>query len=893
MRMLRFFIAHEAKTQFRSMRFRGLAIAYVVLSLAAPVVIFAAGHRLATIVGPGALNAILLMQQPILTTLLGAILAVDSISRERDEGSFGVLSVAAISSTGYLVRRWLALIAVCLPITLLPTIITAAMSITSRAAVPMLWIFAAGWALSVLPALLASTAYAIALGTITSRTVLAIILGLVILTAGLGILNDLLFYLHVRLDGPGGILGGDQFHLHRIEWLIRGYFGDFPSDASYPVRSRLRSFLPRAGTGGPLFLMLFGCSVFYLRRTRRDLRPWQISETGQLRTIKRMFNRIREDFTPDSGSTMTDRVALTVAVVLSVSLVVYLLRRQSAFAVLGESRYAAETAPDAAVTNPSVIAHSLDVNAEVGPGGEVRSHVILVIRNHGDRAESHLSMDLNPMMAVSRVTADNGRLTTHRVWQRFELDLDPPLMAGGSRRLTLDLAGLAGEVDFALQPPGNFASRWHRWKTAPEPIYLTDLAQSTVNPDATETRMTLRASDIAPQLRYSPWQLQAGPNEEGFIPESILTSTAVHVRLRHPYPIVADSCGAVAHGMLDSRCTTALSSYSIFGGPLAERTIAPGVSLAYIPAHAQIARTHEQTFAGAVRLASESWPSLTLPPRIVFVERPQFAGESGWYNERSPSHTVRQIGSSGAMIMVPESIFTRTKAMNPQYFAAAILSGTLRGKRHVVNSEAAFFDRFYITVAIARLGLRKMRAVEPGALRDSGPPESLPLLRDSNQNARMTRVLADIEYRVGAQRFKEGIDEFVSAGTSAGTAKELLDTIGRHGNIDLSRAYADYFTGGSLPRLTLVDVEYRRVGGRWEVRGAVKNDGTGEAFVPVALRSSQGSLWQTIRVGSVERVPFSFTTDGDPRSVQLDPDQVCYRYAAIGTEGVVEYRGAS
>src|SRR5207247_9899488 len=103
----------------------------------------------------------------------------------------------------------------------------------------------------------------------------------------------------------------------------------------------------------------------------------------------------------------------------------------------------------------------------------------------------------------------------------------------------------------------------------------------------------------------------------------------------------------------------------------------------------------------------------------------------------------------------------------------------------------------------------------------------------------------------------------------------------------------DYFAGRAIPQLTLDHVTFHRAGQRWEVTGTVKNSGSGEAFVPIALRTTQGSLWQTIRVGTGGSANFTFAASGDPHSVQLDPDGVCYRQAAIGLVENVEYRGES
>ena len=158
----------------------------------------------------------------------------------------------------------------------------------------------------------------------------------------------------------------------------------------------------------------------------------------------------------------------------------------------------------------------------------------------------------------------------------------------------------------------------------------------------------------------------------------------------------------------------------------------------------------------------------------------------------------------------------------------------------------------------------------------------------------MSKVLASLEYRVGSSHFIDGINDFVlRSGERAGTAKELVDAIGKAGGVDLTQTYEDYFVGRALPQLTLIDVTFHHVGQRWEVTGAVKNEGTGEAFVPIALRTAQGSLWQTIRVGDGARATFSFSASGEPHALQLDPDRVCYRQAAVGMVENVEYRGES
>src|SRR5436190_16318758 len=153
------------------MRFRGLAAVYVLACSAPAVILLIFGARIQHAVGPATYNMFLMAEQPLLTALLAVGIAVDAIARERDEGSFAVLSVAPISSTGYVLRRWLAIVTICAAVSLVPAAITAAIAVHTRETLPLLAMFIDAWLLSVLPALLVASALAMALGTITGRTV--------------------------------------------------------------------------------------------------------------------------------------------------------------------------------------------------------------------------------------------------------------------------------------------------------------------------------------------------------------------------------------------------------------------------------------------------------------------------------------------------------------------------------------------------------------------------------------------------------------------------------------------------------------------------------------------------------------------------------------------------
>ena len=237
MSLLRLFLAQEVITQWRSMRFRALAAVYVMATSIPAVMTFLVSGRTPRAIGPAAYNTYLLSEQPLLTALLAAGLAVDALSRERDEGSFGVLSVASISSVGYVLLRWLAVVAISIPISLLPTLVSAALAIHTRPTLPLLPMFAEGWLLSVLPSLLVSSALAIALGTITGRAVLSIVFFAVLLRSAWIRLHDWLFRIHrLNLPVPATFFAGGERGIRELMWTLRGYW--FPRHA---IRMRLSS----------------------------------------------------------------------------------------------------------------------------------------------------------------------------------------------------------------------------------------------------------------------------------------------------------------------------------------------------------------------------------------------------------------------------------------------------------------------------------------------------------------------------------------------------------------------------------------------------------------------------------------------------------------------------
>ncbi|HYR30063.1 MAG TPA: hypothetical protein VEU30_16455, partial [Thermoanaerobaculia bacterium] len=345
MRLMGAFVSHELTTQLRSARFKVLAVAYVAVG-AIPTVALHLGARSAGYrVDGGAYAEGLSALLPSLTALFATVLSVDAITRERDEGSFGVISLAPLSASGYLFRRWLSLVAIAIPVTALPFALAGGLAAYGARSVPDAAPLAWEWLLHVAPPLLVMSALMLALGTITGRTILAILAYGAAMTFGLGLLQDILAMFHRKLLGPGEMIGFDPLLLARLMWTARGWW-DFqpPSAAGYPIELELHRFFPEAAMIVACTLFFLGVAPAFLRRTRADVKPWRIREDHPLRTILRGINRIRENYTPDAGLQPLDRVVITAAIVLALACFGWLLRRETHFMSLASQRYAAERA---------------------------------------------------------------------------------------------------------------------------------------------------------------------------------------------------------------------------------------------------------------------------------------------------------------------------------------------------------------------------------------------------------------------------------------------------------------------------------------------------------------------------------------------------------------------
>ena len=895
MSVLAAFVSHELTTQFRSARFKILALTYISVTCIPAVAIYLASRNIGYALDGGAYAWALRIVQPSLTALFATVLAVDAITREREEGSFGVISLAPMTGAGYVFRRWVALLAIALPLTLVPVVIAAGLAAHAEHRLPSLAPLGWEWLFHVLPPLLVMSALMLALGTITGRTILAILAYGAAMTFGLGFLQDGLALMHRRLDGPGEMIGFNPDSVQRLFWAIRGWWRlEPPTVAGYPIEEQFDALLPESALIAGLTILFICAAPAFLRRTRPDVKPRPVRDDHPLRTMLRGFNRVREDYRPDGGLHPVDRAIIVAGLAGAMGCVAYLLDRESHYIDLARERYAAEQAIDPREMSVFLVPRSIRVEGEAGR--VIRAKTTFEMENRGANGETHLGFGLHRGLEIQNVTATCGKATVTREWERLGIDLDRPIPPSGTCRVTLEVAGKPDAIVFNLSGKGRFGNRYRLWQRATTAIDLSDLSRSTFAPAATRHRLLLKASDFAPVPRYTPWVLETqsidrDDDTTSFIADAVGTVSDVSINLRLPDAFTAvDSCGAVSTRRIDSRCALAFSDFRVIA---ARYTVAPlgAGTLVYFPRHDDLARVHAPAMVEALTIAQRAWPGLNITGTPVFIERPiNGDGERASYYR---PWLASPIEASGSMYSIAEWLFIQRKPLDAPQIGSAIISSTLHGRRAVEPEERPFFLSFFQEVARSRIGASDTRSAVAGG---KGPLPSTSPLREirwaSEAQDRLRGVLVDLEYRVGADRLVDGVNEF-AAGNGNGTSQELLETIGRRANVDLANMYRDYFAGSALPKLTLEEATFVREGKRWTVRGFVHNLATGEAVCPVVLRTQFGSVRQTVVVGTGQRVPFSLSTEYEPRTLQLDPDRVVYRHAAIGTVDAIDYEGES
>lgn len=900
MRLTTAFVAHELRTQARSLRFRVLATAYVVAGSTPAAMSYLRRLDQGVIFGGATYAAEVTAMLPLLTAVFAFLISLDGITREQEEGSWSTITLAELSSAGYLLRRWLALQAVLLPLTAVPLLAAAlAAAAGSGAGAVTPGPLATPWLLLVVPIALVASALAIGLGTIAGGAVNAFLLGGLALALVPSLVNDLLARFGIRLTLPLAWvdLRALIFSVQRMAAVLEMssvWFRTFPLDASeapYDAGVAAEQYLAQAAVPVALAAAVLGLAVLFLRRNRPDVRPLRIGPEHPLRTFLTLIARLREQYTPDPVPAREDLLAISLALLLTAGCSALILGRSYRYQTLGEERYATEESGAPAPMPNDLVPGRWRVEGAIGPGRKVALAVTAEIRNLGREPRTHLAFELNPFLRVTGAEAGAGRLALARRWDRMTVDLTPPIPPGGRRELSFQLAGEPEEIAFGL--PRDSEAGFHRLFSGHLHARFSrdtaDLSRSYGVPAISDRRVNLAASALVPVPRYHSWKL----NDDLEVPEETFQPTAdVSLSLATPRDLfLADSCGGIARdGRLASRCRLSLAELAVAGGryrALASPA-ASGATVVVYPFHAGQGELHLGFLTRGTRKLEEAWPGLGDLRRMVVLEWPEpfvheldtsrFAWARLWDYPGEQHVRVR-----GGLVLLSETDLVRTRPLDANSLVAEIVASRLARRRSVAPDDALFFRQLFRNLALQRLGLGSesgaavtgLRPGQEAVVHIPPPAEPYSILYWTK---RFPALVSALRAQMGEEPLRRAIDELLSRkGGQPASRPELFALLQQRSEAPLARMLDDFFVKGLLPEPVLEGVELHRAGDGWQVTGRMVNQGDGEALCKIVLTTDLGPVETTARAEAGAAGAFTLATARRPQALWLDPDRQCHR----------------
>jgi hypothetical protein len=902
MRRTTAFIAHELRTQARSLRFRVAAVTYAAAGTLPAVLLHLRQSDAAVTIGGATYAGETMCFLPLLTGVLAILLSLDGIGRERASNAWTTVALTDLTNAGYLLRRWIALLAVIVPLTAVPVLAAAGIAVAGAPAGMEPAVFWGPWLLHILPLAVLGTSLGLGLGTLgggamgTFALAALVLAGLPSLAAkalallGYGFLSPMAW-----LDTRDATLGVDRiartFGLYETESL-EGWFPVFPllaSEAGFDLRSFAEQNLIHGLLGAALAAAALGLAVARLRRTRPDLPPWTVRPDHPLRSFHQAFGRLRDALTPDPALASADRLCIAAALLLAMAAGAAHLARADHYDELAWRQVRTEVNPPEP-TPRDLLPGPWKVAGEVAANGEVELRVAGTMRNTGAEPRGWLAFTLNPELDVVEATADVGRAHAAHVWDRLTVQLDPPLAPGERRELRFRLAGRPAAtvipdrpkperlVDDA--PGGHQRARFSR--------DLIDFSASFQVPSVSGYRVELRAEDLLPVPRYGPWTRHAPFGHVSIAPEVFFPSAEVSLSLAVPPGLfLADSCGGLARGgRLESRCKLPLPDLAILGGRRYRRLdggAGTGTTVAVFPSHRAAGELHLGFLARSSRMLGEAWPGLgglggmtVLEwPTVGVHDRRRDALWQHWSNEEEFAD-VR-----GQVILLRELDLIRSQPLDPESLVAEIVASRLARRRRIDAEQQLFFLQLFRTLALQRLGLGPqggaVLALDPKDLPHVLGPALSPPGRGYWRN-RFPALLAALESRTGREPLRAAVEELLASPVDRpATFDELEPILRRHAREPVDGMIRDFFRAGKLPELVLEEVRFHRAGKGWRATGQVRNRRDGEAVCRVVLAASVAPVETRVTVGTGEVVRFVLETPNRPQAVFLDPDRECHR----------------
>jgi hypothetical protein len=918
-------VAHEWRVQRRTLRFRAFAGAYLALACLPAVLVFLRREHLAYTIGAATYAGEMLVYLPLLTTLLAALLSMDGIHRERGSGAWTTATLAGLTNAGYLVRRWLALLALLLPLTLVPVVAAAGLAVAggSRAVLPAA--FLGPWLLHVVPLAAIVSALALGLGTIGGNAVSTFLLAVFALGLVPAVGDSVLDHFRIRFSPPMDWvdLQDASRGVSRVQIAFKDknpWWWVFPlpfTEAGFDLGSEAEQDLAGGLLLASLAAAALGTAAFYLRRTRPDVRPQKVPPDHPLRTFLVSLGRLREQYTPDPAPAPADLALFALALLAAAGAVALQVHRAVRYEAVALERSRAEASGAPAPTPADVVPETWRVEGGFDSSGAVAVRVAGTLRNSGREPRAHLAFSLDPDLRLAGAAADLGSVAVQRSWDRLAVDLDPPIPPGGRRELRFRLAGRPGETELGFPReaggvPFSFLHAFQRHREARFGHDRNDLSRAYRVPAVSGFRTALTARCLTPVPRYASWT----PDGNGFVPDEIyLPAARIELSLAVPPDLLAaDSCGGLSApspqrpgrpGRLESRCTLPVADLAVMGGR--QRLLAEnggggesGVAVAVFPGHRASGELHLGFLTRGTHLMDEAWPGLGGLGRLVVLEWPQREvherRRSGTLIGRWRSPEDSTVKVTGNLVFLEEADLIATREIAPEPMVAEIAAARLSHRRRLDPENAFFFGQLFRALVLQRLGLGSPTgAVFTSDLANRRELKTAAVKAwaySSYWTNRFPSLVAALSIRAGAEPLRASIEELLErGGEKPATFAEWAEILERRSDGRAAPLIRDFFLHGAMPEPSLADVEFQPAGSGWRVTGKVRNDGDGEAVCRVVLATDLAPVETAVKTGTGETASFVLATVHRPQGVYLDPDRECHRFTRVGVRDRVFFQG--
>lgn len=897
-------VRQEWRFQRRTTRFRLGIVVYVALAcVPALVTFFFVTKNLDMLIGANTYLGQLLIAQPFATALLSILVAGNGSHRDAVAKLWIPLASARMSSFGYLFRRWMAQQTILLPATVLPLVAIWILSWSTETASLDKHTWLGHWALLVLPIPLIVGALWLGMSVLAGGELVALLLSVIGLNLFDKLLDQALSPWRLTSSGVLNGLRPEAF----FDWLAWSKYSPAlrnnplayaATQASSDLAIVWHWVVTRHLFAVGFAVLILALASAFLRRTQRDLQPTRVSDQHPLRSYIGLFTRLRQRHAPDACLGPQERWAIALGCMALFLAIGCQWSIQRGFQRQANERY--ETATEW-VKEPMPL--DLEVTdwhlrGELESSGGVQSSIESEMTYHGSTPLPHLAFTLNPTLDVVSVEVPGRELRSHRAWDRWALNLEPPLVSGDKILLRVRVEGRPTEPFFGFYrgpTARSFVDGFEAYHASRFISGLTDFTLTETRPSITHRRIDLQPGDLGPVPRFTTWQLTPRSKEAGEfgqeVPEeTFLIPVDVDVQIEAPKTwLLGDSCGQLSRledgrQLLTSRCRTSLTGYILRGGHF-ERLddVDNGLVLAVLPAHVDRGRTLLQALSSVIGLSERAWPGLQgLRGLVVFEWPPIFDADlmNGLQNFWWAPHEEEL---DGALLSLPESMVISSRPLRAEALVGRVMARDLLTRRPIAPTQEYLFNHLFSGLTVRRMGLDESGAVlqvKPWGTDDLRVP--LLIARPEHRDVfdrRLPAVMAELEHRIGSNHLYSAIEAFLARQDGPpGTIEELFEGFEAHSGVSLERFYNDHFVESTLPYLRLEDVRRKDLGGgQWETIGSLRNQGSGESICPLLVSTETTVERLVVTVDSLSSTPFSLQTSSPPLGVTLDPQKTCLR----------------